>query len=428
MHFSSEAERRGFDSFRQYPANIIGDGLRWRDLGSIVLQNSESDPALRHAVAALGAAYEAALQTPGEPTLNGNKRLLSLAYKQYQQAIRTLRIRLQHNPGHSIETNMLACMLLVVFDFIQGDDRGAAAHMAGGLSLLRAYIPQSNVSQALIDRLTTPWRISWEGPVVHLAEASFSANLLLSYGYLDFLGCYWTDGLPYMPEVSVLEGLEVRGLKFRDPSRACTELELCFEKYGTLENRIREFLHAARGSHRLRSLGSCLCLRPCSGSCSYPVSATFAVTKSVLVTSLTEWHLNLQHIVASDTQMKAWEKQAIKYVAVNHKKIQTMLLAIQADGTVDYRAFTPAFQELLTLARRLYEEAGFPESSPFVDDSPFAFTWGTIHPLYITALHCNDVSVCREAIEILSSRHWRDGGWDSFVMANIARRELAERK
>ena len=191
-YFSSEAERCGFDSFRQIPAGVLGGGLGWPDWGSIVLQNSENDPALRHAVIALGAMHWDTLRNFGISTTD-DQQLLPLAYEQYHQAIKSLRSQLQHERGTSVEANILSCMVLIVFDFMQGNYRAAGIHLSGGVALLRRYLAQHSSSEALITRISTPWRTSLERSGMLPTGGSFVARLLLSFGYMDFWASCWMD-------------------------------------------------------------------------------------------------------------------------------------------------------------------------------------------------------------------------------------------
>lgn len=420
--FSFEAERCGFESFQQIPAEVLGGGLGWRDWGNIVLQNSDNDPALRHAVIALGIMHEEALRNLSAVSTTVNRQLLPMAYKQYQEAIKRLRSQLQNESTRSVEANILACMVLIVFDFMQGDYRAAGVHLAGGVAMLRRYLRHRSSSEALIARISTPWRTSLERSGISPTEGSLGARLLLSYGYLDFWASCWMDGLPALPEVSVLEGLAVRR-----PPRPDTELNTSFQTFAPLENRIREFLRSARGlmyphGQQVPPTDSRRLL-PYQSS-----SFTFSQMKMTLKSLLADWHENYQRVCTTYICHEPRELQAIDCVAVNHKKIETMLEAAQGDGTVEYQASAPAFREVLRLSRKVFEADGFPLTSPYYAKSPFSFTIGIIHPLYITAMNCDDLSVCQEAIDMLSSRHWKEGAWDSFMMANIAREQLSARR
>ena len=99
---------------------------------------------------------------------------------------------------------MLACMLLVAFDFMQGDYRAGAVHLSGGVAMLRSYLKQYSSTEALVVHISTPWRTSLDRSGVPPTEGSFGARLLLSYGHIDFWGFSRMDGLLVLPEVLVL--------------------------------------------------------------------------------------------------------------------------------------------------------------------------------------------------------------------------------
>jgi hypothetical protein len=412
--FSSDAERCSFDSFRQIPAGVLGEGLGWPNWGSVVLQNSESDPALRHAVIALGALHCDTLRKFGS-LKSDDQELLPLAYEQYHRAIRLLRSQLQQGKGTSVEATILSCMVLIVFDFMQGNYRAAGIHLAGGVALLRRYISQCSSSNPLIERISIPWRTSLEGSGIYPTEDNFAARLLLSFGYIDFWASCWMDSLPALPEVSILEGLHVS-----PPSPPENELNTSFSTFPSLENRIREFLRASKGV--LYQHGQQV--PPTDSKRQIPhqnSSSTFEEMKTTLTDLLCDWNKNFQRVRAKYVYIEPRDILAINCVAVNHKTIETMLAAAQPNGTVKYCPFTLNFREVVRCSRKVYESKLFPPTSPYYANSPFAFTIGIIHPLYITAVNCADSSIRQEAIDMLASLHWKEGVWDSLVMANIAK-------
>jgi hypothetical protein len=154
----------------------------------------------------------------------------------------------------------------------------------------------------------------------------------------------------------------------------------------------------------------------------------FDQIKTTLTSLLNAWYKNHQRICSTNVCNEPWETQAIICLATNHKHIEIMLAAAQSDCRVGYRAFTSAFKEVLALSRKVFEGKLFPAISPYYANSPFAFPIGIIHPLYIKALNCADASVCQEALDLLASRHWKKGAWDSLVMARIMREQLKESK
>ena len=108
--------------------------------------------------------------------------------------------------------------------------------------------------------------------------------------------------------------------------------------------------------------------------------------------------------------------------------------------TDTYLEFTPSFRQILSLATMLLRPATMESRMDLLSaiainnvepDSyeilSFAFVAGAIQPLYLVAEKCVDSSLCREAIALLEERPWKEGAWDSTIMAAIARRKLAAR-
>lgn len=378
IRFLSDTEKWSFDSFREISDSGLGDGLGWPELGSVVIQNSESDPALRHAVIALGALHWHTLRKfGGSKSKTNDRQLLPLAYEQYHRAIRLLRSQLQQGNGPSVEASMLSCMVLIVFDFMQGNYRAAGIHLTGGVALLRKYLAQHSYSNPLIGRISTPWRTSLNGSGILPTEDNFGARLLLSFGYIDFWASCWMDSLPALPEVSILEGLHVS-----PPSQPENELDTSLRTFPALENRIREFLRASKGA--LYQHGQQVPLTDSKRQVPHQASSTtFDDMKTTLMNLLCDWNENSQRVRAKHVNIEPRDILAINCVAANHKTIETMLAAAQPNGTVKYCPYTLNFREVVACSRKVYNSKLFPPTSPYYANSPFAFTIGIIHPLYM---------------------------------------------
>ena len=115
--------------------------------------------------------------------------------------------------------------------------------------------------------------------------------------------------------------------------------------------------------------------------------------------------------------------------------------SLQPCGSENYRTYTHVFRQIVNLAATLLRPATTCNRTELLRiiainnaerDSAnlpmFAFVSGAIQPLHMVADKCCDISICIEAIELLEETPWREGAWDSTVMANIARRKLQQRK
>ena len=406
--FRNETERRGFEQFRSRSAWELGSGLHWRSWGEVILQNSEHSPAVRHAVIALGAIHGHRLQICDSCGRADKQELLKFAYCQYNEAIRQLRAELRVQSEASLVWVMLACMLFVIFDFVHGDDLAAATHLRSGLAILRnfvagtALLDSPDMVRERIPRLGNDPAGRDQVSVKYSAEA-LQRNFTMAFAYLDFWSTIWIDSKPLLPEVTVTEDLTIEPtIDDKD------ELSFTLRCFAPLEYEIHVFLRAAKSTGNNRNSGS--------------VPISFLNAKSNLVDQLLNWYRKLLGICACEYDRSNHERKAqIDRLALNHKKIQTMLLACQEDGTSDYRAFDSAFQEIVLLSAAMIEEK---ESLVIFPSHSFSFPYGVIQPLYITAISCCNIKICEQAIELLTSSRWTEGAWDSLVMAKIARRKL----
>ncbi|KAI1143215.1 hypothetical protein F5Y05DRAFT_408669 [Hypoxylon sp. FL0543] len=190
----TEQERLFFHRFREAAeaglamhASSLGAGF-WRRL---VPQVGQSDPAVRHALIALGAAYESAqLQqdhqtarpgTSHDPRLGGSNssrcgspaapipqpqpphqpyistpppddnsnaqcidQLELFMIQQYNMSIYHLQKHVQPtSPPESVEITLICCLVFVCIETSRGNEGAALAHVANGLQIIKALPPES---------------------------------------------------------------------------------------------------------------------------------------------------------------------------------------------------------------------------------------------------------------------------------------------
>ena len=305
-------------------------------------------------------------------------------------------------------------MLFTIFDFVQGDDQAAAAHLRGGVAILRNFVARTGLLNRTITfrgqtnepdnhSLDPESRIDYVHAISALEELRW--NLLKAFAYLDFWSLIWSDGETLFPEVTLIDSLLTEP-GVRDNEEFHFHLR-CFEP---LENRIHEFLRAAK-ARKYSTYDETL-------------TTPFSSAKDDLVNRLCEWRRKLSALcVAEYENLDGDQKLRVHVAELNYQKIRVMLLASQEHGSIDYRPFDSAFRQIVSVSRRLINSTVYPTFRIQV----FSFTPRLIHPLYITATRCCLVEVCEEAIELLESLNWSEGAWNSAVMAKISRRKLDDR-
>ena len=94
-----------------------------------------------------------------------------------------------------------------------------------------------------------------------------------------------------------------------------------------------------------------------------------------------------------------------------------------------YHALEADFGRILELARPFLKPLNIDatiaipamsSSDTSVDLCPLSHHTGIIAPLFYTAIKCRNLEICHEALACLSDRPWREGAWESLIMARIA--------
>ncbi len=301
---------------------------------------------------------------------------------------------------------MLACILFTIFDFVQGDDQAAATHLSGGIVLLRKFASNRELLSHTVTFRGQIDELDQQRPVPRISNSGIlQRDLVKVFAYLDFWAMMWSDGETLLPEVTLIGGLPVEPV-----SNSRKELHSHLQCFLPLEHRIHEFLRAAKAS-------------------SYDgrddtLTASFSKTKQDLLNRLCAWHCELSALCEAEYDMcDDIQKERVSITELNHQKVLVMLQACQENGSSDYRAFDSTFQHIVSTSRSMIKGTVLPRARSQV----FSFAPRLIHPLYITAMQCCRVDVCREAIELLESARWVEGAWNSTIMARVARRKLDER-
>ncbi|RAL59201.1 hypothetical protein DID88_006656 [Monilinia fructigena] len=124
---------------------------------NIILQESHNVTSIRHAVIAIGALNKAIEEAP-RPHLKVNviqdinKKHLEFAVLQHLKAIQALNQYLSCANGPQLRTALMACLLFVCFETIQGSYASSVQQTYGGLKLLRSYYAGKPGSKPWIPR------------------------------------------------------------------------------------------------------------------------------------------------------------------------------------------------------------------------------------------------------------------------------------
>ncbi|KAL8890480.1 MAG: hypothetical protein Q9192_005864 [Flavoplaca navasiana] len=405
-------ELRGFDYFRLQTYQDLAYSLS-ASLRELVLQNSHRHEAIKHAVIALGALGETIRinSTSTSPNaLHPGFVKHEFARLQYHKAIGLLQKTIQRNERESVETALVTCFLFVVFEFLQGHDQSSTIHLRSGLAIIRThYFPHADNMDIMQNPKLNPMQ-SEITRIFHILDTV--ANKWLSLrGFYD------------EPHVPI------------DVGSASTYISP--EYFDTLDAASEDLMMVIARVHNFRRYASIYKHAPSTAQ----VPATIYAQKDLLFHELDIHRRRLNQFLARQVDAQIPEDpHRISILRIN-RKITTMELATYLKPQEErfYAESMPQFFQVVSLATFILRQtpemprrvmqivhrnnrfAGGPEGR-----YQFEFFVGLIQPLYFTAIKCRDKIIAQKAVELLEGEPWREGAWDSAVMAKIARRKMKE--
>jgi hypothetical protein len=162
--FRTPEEWQGFEFFGIQTGFVLPSFTGNTQWETMAIQLTGSEPAIAYAVAALGSLFSARKgQNPASllPTFDSARR--KTAIQQYAKAISSVRKLVNKvaskESRDGIEAVLIACLVLMCFEVVQGFRKEAAAHLRNGLKILysRVGIPHAlNVGRNTVQMMKSP--------------------------------------------------------------------------------------------------------------------------------------------------------------------------------------------------------------------------------------------------------------------------------
>lgn len=400
------------------------------------MQAAHSNDAVKYAVVAIGSLGENLIdmRAPIVQTAREAHRL-EFAGLQYLRAIRQLQNCISNPGNQSIELVLACCFLLIVFDFLGGDDSTALVHLSAGMDILRRCYPE-----ALQNQIMHPSVSGNNSP--SLVHDLFRIFLVVDLHEAFWLGPSSSHPRPLIPrpttrltpptinalnptlhEISTLLNYYVVSANLLQHSVAIDDcsLDTSIAHFHILAEKHR-LLHGLEAWFSLVERYISMRTEPASQTITRCISLMRMNYHSILISLST--FLPTTPSPPSSIYTPPIESAAATTfnINANFSEIMSVAHSILHPSTLANR---------IALLHAVAENAG--ESEPSLTSSNsssiplFAFVSGAIQPLYLVATECQDGSMCETAIDMLEDRPWREGAWDGAVMARIARRRLRER-
>ena len=473
----SDRERRSFHFYVQELGQDVSESLGIPSLHQLMYQLSHIDDAVREGIIALGALGERLLVNHLLTFDNAHaNKIHGYALFQYGNALKHLHESLIYDPDRWAIQTLISCFLFTLFEFLQGNDIGARTHLSSGLKILHgsSVAQKANPSKCWNQRLA----LNFDSDLVTSSDNDLPLEHLKD---LCSCGCGLSPGThtethqidTLLAHVFPYEPIQPKFHHTHAKSANSANCEI-FRAFTVMENAALSWLALdSWDTPLLAPIG----VRKKEPACSdrFPSIADAADSLNCHVLQMRDLRrsfINGGHISSRFApfikakqaellaQLACWMRgmedlrrrlgflctgeslQRVQVMRANYEFVYIFLHLFSYDQNPQDTliALESHFKTIVSLGRSVLidmdERTQKSQRLPsFIvpqawrvryPSTLFTFNEGIIQPLYFTAVKCQNSAIADEAIELLSSRPWRESAWDSSTMAKIAQRARAE--
>lgn len=405
---ASREDKECFDWFEHRASIKLKGSFDSQFWSKLILQASINELAVRHAVLAVSFVQRRGClnltDTRQEEDVLGQMEQVPLRY--FARSINNLQRHLSANSQASLRIVLITCIIFTTLDLLRGHFKTAQIHVRNGVHLVRRLGSFSDRDDGL-----HPTRMS-DPTDIWIVEAFMRLHGQVEVqSLMNRVACE-----PLFPDFSLIPLIQ----KVRSAKEAWNHLDKILEHILHLNNQA------------LECETECQALRPPPPS--------LRTDQQQIQTALTSWSkacgssrpsLLMQHYKLP------WEKKGFWLLLLHHQMLTIMAdLCLLPRNEVIFDAHTDSFLRLINHAVDLWAytlstNPPRPKLLPgqFLNMSNSITDKGWVAALYYTAVKCRVHRIRLQAVRFLQSSHHREGFWDSFIMAAVARKvmEIEER-
>ncbi|MCJ1231268.1 hypothetical protein MMC12_007945 [Toensbergia leucococca] len=326
------------------------------------------------------------------------------ALMQCNKAISHLSKRLRMNEEDSMEIALIACVLFITFEQLQGNYESALRHWQQGKKVLHGWQEAKNNYQS-----------SSSNALIPLCNPDvIEDNLIRFFGRLDVQAITFIDTRSLQCDETWQSKKPGLG-----PPHIPDKISSLSEARHYLDEQLEwMFYAAARAIFRLDAW-------PGDGENTNNVAGLHGYD------GLDRWAARFDAFLKhSGSALSARDIRGATLLKILHKVASIMLLSTGLEGFVAdetcFDKFSIEFVDILSLAASLINA----EISDGVTEAKqarpsFSFDMGVVPPLYYIAVKCREPSIRRQALSLLLASPRREGVWDGLMAARITERLIA---
>jgi hypothetical protein len=394
-------ERRSFHHFRLRTSEDLSGNFYSNFWSRLVLQLSHNEPAIRHGLIALSAAYE--LFQDGRITdLTSDQ----LALRQYNRAIRLLRARMSDPGDRGAEVALICSVIFISIESVRGNFKAVSTHLKSGLGILQTWRASGQRYRS---------RANLTGEVPYLDPQTDEDELVELYARLDLT-------------VTAFLSIPSSEIELKTP-----EERLHPEAY--LPEAFYNLRQAQEASQKLEnhSLYFLMSYYMYAGIPANKVPYKAKAEFRALLVSLHLWANKFETLMKRpDMQnLQGKDLQSACMLVIHQKTIYIMVKVLPyGEDLSHYDPFVEEFRSIVSLAETIVklriESAAKDLGSavkPAADHIPrplFTFDLGVVGPLFFVTYNCPDVTIRWQALSIMKASQLREGLWDSQAVAKVS--------
>lgn len=369
-----QEERRYFDFFRSRTAPDLAGYFDANFWDHFVLQLSQAEPAVHHAVVALASLHE---DFNDRTAYKVGSQQYSLS--QYNKSLVSLSRYMSTGKERSVDKVMICCILFAAFESFRGDYEMAGQHLKCGLKIL---------SSSRQDPLSSKFTNDDIVPVFIRLCVQFKSMIPTNFALDDL-----TTGAVSVPRRFSRLG-EARDTIY-------TIMTLVFDFNAKVEVLILE-----------------------NGEIQSEKDAEMVLEQQAHHRSLLEqWQVVFDDFLSQlSRSMDCKDLSGAILLKILYSTLTIFLNLSFSFLQCQFDRFLPWFQNIVSLAKSLIKATEETRVSPEVHS--LGLDMGIIAPLYFVATRCRDPLLRREAIHLLSSPRC-EGPWDASIAAIVAGRVIA---
>jgi Fungal Zn(2)-Cys(6) binuclear cluster domain/Fungal specific transcription factor domain len=394
----NEPERHYFQIFCDEMAPNLPGYFTTEFWSCTVLQLSHSEPAIRHAVVALGALTKTLLDGELQSSsmgicnsLNSSSGALTehheFALSQYNKAIVNLRRTLAEDRP-AIRTALIASLLFVCFENFHGDHEAAGQQVQCGLGLIDQW--QAQMLPTGYERLPNQHHMD-----LLLNDEVFQMFARLVSQAVSHVGS--EKSMCPNPKMLLWENIEPDNFEVPIIFSSVTEARNCFDY---LVQRCASF-HKVNAAYKYA---------PANGSWD-GIPDWIGVERQVCILQLGAFEDALWALLNQRDNFPPEHGSTILYLY--NKICSIYMYASIGTGECIYDEFEPDFENIVARAQHIIEES---RQTTACHAAAFSFEAGVVPPLHLTALKCRNGRVRRQAIALLLLCPRREGCWDGRLL------------